>query len=87
MLSLVCRVTNQKGMHARAAAKIVELTLGYRSKVTLSHQGRSAPSDSLIKLLTLNAPQGSLVEIDVDGVDESDCLRALNNLFSDGFGE
>jgi len=74
-------------MHARAAARIVALTCKYESQVTLSHQLNQANGDSLLKLLTLNAPKGSLVTIDAKGSDSAQLLEKLQALFEDGFGE
>lgn len=87
MESFICEVTNQKGMHARAAAKIVAVVEQYECDVTLRHQERSAPGNSLIKLLTLNAPKGSIIEITCHGEDEQAFINAIQSLFNDGFGE
>lgn len=82
-----CRVINQKGLHARAAAQIVTLSNQYQSKLTLTHKNKSACGLSLIKLLTLDAPRGSEVTISVEGVDAETASQAINQLFADGFGE
>lgn len=82
-----CKVINKKGMHARAAAKIVTLVGDYNCQVTLKHKKKTAPGDSLIKLLTLNAPQGSIIEIDASGENYIELLNAIDTLFQEGFGE
>ncbi|TQV72877.1 HPr family phosphocarrier protein [Aliikangiella marina] len=87
MGSFLCEVTNQKGMHARAAAKIVALVDQYECEVTLTHQGRSAPGNSLIKLLTLNAPKGSVIKVECYGADAAEFSLAIKDLFNQGFGE
>ena len=87
MPTITCEVVNKKGMHARAAAQIVSLCCQFKSEVFLKHGDKQAPGDSLIKLLTLNAPQGSLIKIDVSGCDEDETLVALQQLFACGFGE
>jgi len=87
MANFVCEVVNQKGMHARAAAKIVAIVEQYDCEVLLSHQDRNAPGDSLIKLLTLNAPKGSNIAISCQGKDEIEFSRAIKSLFENGFGE
>ncbi len=74
-------------MHARAAAKIVSEVRNYQSPVTLTHRERSAPGNSLVKLLTLNAPEGSVIKIDSTGPDAEQLTQALELLFSTGFGE
>lgn len=87
MAKIHCKVVNPKGMHARAAAKIVELACQYCCKVKLTHKGRSAPANSLIKLLTLNAPQGSDIIIEACGEDSAELLKKIQELFRQGFGE
>ncbi len=87
MLSLTCEVVNRKGLHARAAAKIVALVVNYPCQVTLTHKQCSAPADSLLKLLTLNAPQGSQIVVKVNGEQSHMLAREIQLLFQSGFGE
>ncbi len=82
-----CLVTNKKGVHARAAAQIVATSSEYDCKITLTHQQKSASSLSLIKLLTLDAPQGSNLIITAVGSDADQAIKALSDLFENGFGE
>jgi len=85
--NLICEVTNKKGLHARAAAKIVALSNEYESEITLSHKNKSASSQSLIKLLTLDAPKGSKIKIEIQGIDANKASTALTELFAAGFQE
>jgi phosphocarrier protein HPr len=90
MPSTICKVSNKKGMHARAAAKIVTLIGHYpQCKVTLGHNQVEAPGDSLLKLLTLNAPLGSTIKISIEGDKKlsAELLNKLSLLFAQGFGE
>ncbi|MET1255801.1 HPr family phosphocarrier protein [Aliikangiella maris] len=87
MAEITCEVINQKGMHARAAARIVAEVVQYSSHAILHHNERSAPGDSLLKLLTLNAPKGSHIRITSEGPDATQLLQALQRLFAQGFGE
>jgi phosphocarrier protein HPr len=87
MPSIICEVVNIKGMHARAAAKIVNLNSKYETKVTLTHKNTSVAGDSLIKLLTLNAPKGSKILIEATGDNCEILLAQLKYLFAIGFEE
>ena len=87
MQNFTCQVINQKGMHARAAAKIVELANQFDVTATLSHQKRQAPANSLIKLLTLDAPINSTISIECHGKDQATFSKAIQQLFNSGFGE
>lgn len=86
-ITFSCEVINIKGLHARAAAKIVSTSSTFKSKVTLSHKTNSAPSLSLIKLLTLDAPKGSIIQITVIGEDAALSSSKLKQLFQQGFDE
>lgn len=82
-----CEVMNRKGMHARAAAKIVNLVEQYNCDVLFQLSNRTAPADNLIKLLTLNAPQGSKITVKTSGPDAEKISPALQTLFEQGFGD
>ncbi|MGX5174736.1 HPr family phosphocarrier protein [Aliikangiella sp. IMCC44653] len=87
MPSIQCKVTNKKGMHARAAAQIAALAVTFDCNIELKHKATTAPANSLIKLLTLNAPQHADVVITSEGPQAEEALTALRELFEAGFGE
>lgn len=87
MPTQIIEVINPKGMHARAASKIVAIINKYSCKVTLYHKQLSAPGDSLLKLLTLNAPLGSQIKVEAVGLDAEKLIDELKTLFAEGFGE
>ncbi len=74
-------------MHARAAAEVVKLVDQFQSDITITHQGKQVPADSLIHLLTLAANCGKTVEICANGPDEQRAIDALEKLIRDGFYE
>ena len=86
-LATTCEIVNTKGLHARAAAQIVTTANQFDSEIILVHGVNTAPANSLIKLLTLNAPKGSQLEIKVEGCDAEKAIKALENLIADGFCE
>jgi phosphotransferase system HPr (HPr) family protein len=89
MLSSQIIVTNDLGLHARAAAQLVKGIAEFKSSINLSRSDsdRSADARSILSILTLAATKGTLLDIVVEGVDESDALAALEELFESGFGE
>jgi phosphocarrier protein len=80
-------ITNRKGLHARAAAKLVTLASKYASSVMLVANGRRANARQFIAVLMLAAAMGSPVSIEVTGPDEAEAMRAVARLISNGFGE
>ncbi len=85
--SISVEVVNTKGLHARAAARIVTTSNQFTSVVTVSHKENIAPANSLIKLLTLNAPKGSTLIFDSEGTDCEQASSALKLLVTSGFDE
>ena len=80
-------VVNEKGLHARASAKLVELVEGFQSQAEVSRDGQSATGDSIMGLLMLAASRGTSVEVTTTGPDEAEMMDAIEALFADRFGE
>ena len=78
-------IVNRLGLHARAAAKFVQLASRYQSSIRVSVGDRIRDGKSILGLLLLAASYGSRVMIEADGVDESDALRELVDLVARGF--
>ena len=80
-------VRNRLGLHARAAARFVHAANGFRSRVTLSRDGRTMDGKSILGILLLAASQGTALDLGADGEDEDAALAALAALVEGGFGE
>jgi len=80
-------VVNPLGLHARAAARLVQLASRYRSEVTLEKDGQHANAKSVMGVLLLCGGPGSRVTVRADGEDAAEALRAIGELFAQGFGE
>ena len=80
-------VRNRLGLHARAAARFVHAANGFRSRVTLSRDGRTMDGKSILGILLLAAAQGTELDLSADGEDEAEAIEALSRLVEDGFGE
>ncbi|MCF6193157.1 MAG: HPr family phosphocarrier protein [Kangiellaceae bacterium] len=86
-IKLTAIVPNQKGLHARAAAQIVSLSSQFPCETTIAHGDKEASSLSLIKLLTLDAPQGSKLSIKSNGEQSEQAAKSIAELVQRGFGE
>jgi phosphocarrier protein HPr len=80
-------IVNRLGLHARAAAKLVQLLGGYRSQATLVARGREVNGKSIMGVMLLAAAQGSTVLVRLDGPDETEALEAVAALFARYFDE
>lgn len=87
MVNRRVRITNQLGLHARAAAKLVRLAAAFSSSVILRHGDSMADAESILDVLTLGAGYGKYVDLVVDGPDEDKAADAIEALIRDGFGE
>ena len=57
-VSRILKIVNEKGLHARASAKFVQMVERYDAKVVVSHKGESAGGDSIMGLMRLAAGIG-----------------------------
>lgn len=87
MISEDVTIVNALGLHARAAARFVQLAGRFRAKVRVTRDGRQVDGKSIMGILLLAAARGAVVTISADGVDEIDALQSLAALVRTGFGE
>ena len=81
------RIMNKRGLHARAAAKIVEAAARFTSEITINHDGQAVNARSIMGLMMLAASLGSEVELCADGPDSAAALTAIAALIEAKFGE
>ena len=81
------RIVNEKGLHARAAAKLVEVVEGFDATAEVSHDGLSSGADSIMGLLMLAASKGKTIDVQVWGPDAEALADAVEALVADRFGE
>ncbi|WP_195819697.1 HPr family phosphocarrier protein [Roseobacter sp. MH60115] len=87
MTECTLKIVNEKGLHARASAKLVEVVEGFDASAEVSKDGLSASGDSIMGLLMLAASKGSFIDITTSGPDADALAEALTTLVSDKFGE
>ena len=81
------QILNEKGLHARAAAKFVELVDTFDVNVIVAKDSLEASGDSIMGLLMLAASKGSEIDLVLSGKQSQDALMALSNLVDNLFGE
>ena len=80
-------IRNKLGLHARAAAKIVQTSSQFKSRIRIVKNGREADAKSMLDILTLSCPRGTRIELRAEGKDAAEALAALAVLFNNNFGE
>jgi phosphocarrier protein len=87
MTQITLEIVNEKGLHARASAKLVEVVEGFDASAEVTKDGMNASGDSIMGLLMLAAAKGSFIDIITSGVDADALAAALTALVADKFGE
>ncbi|MCC1480081.1 HPr family phosphocarrier protein [Roseibaca sp. Y0-43] len=87
MIEQELEIVNEKGLHARASAKFVEVVERFSSDVEVMKDGMSVPGDSIMGLLMLAASRGTSIMVKATGADEAEVMEALAALVADKFGE
>ncbi len=80
-------IVNEKGLHARASAKLVELVEGFDADAEVSKDGLSAAGDSIMGLLMLAASRGSSITVETSGPEAGALADAIEALIAGRFGE
>lgn len=80
-------IVNKLGLHARAAAVLVQTAGRFKSEVMLDKEGVEVNGKSIMGVLMLAAPKDSMVKVRVEGEDEVQAMAAIEALINDGFGE
>ncbi len=87
MTRITLEIVNEKGLHARASAKLVEVVEGFDAQAEVSKDGMNASGDSIMGLLMLAAARGSFIDVETSGPDADALASALTALVAGKFGE
>jgi phosphocarrier protein len=87
MSAQVLNIVNEKGLHARASAKFVEVVEKFDATCTVSKDGMDVSGDSIMGLLMLAASRGTSIEVLTSGTEADALARALADLVANRFGE
>ncbi len=87
VISRTVTVVNRRGLHARAAAKLVTTAERFSANVEVVRDGQSVSARSIMGLMMLGAGMGSTLELRAEGWDANEALGALADLVEAGFNE
>ena len=80
-------IINEKGLHARAAAKFVDTVEKFDATATIRKDGLDASGDSIMGLLMLAASKGTFIKVEIKGTQAVELADALETLLNNRFGE
>ena len=80
-------INNKLGLHARAAAKLVQTAAGFGSDIYIIHKGKKVSGKSIMGIMMLAASKGTMIEVTTSGADETEAMAAIETLIHNRFGE
>lgn len=80
-------IVNQLGLHARAAARFVDVAQRYDSTISLGNKEKQVDGKSIMSVMLLAAGKGHELTLTAEGTDAEDALTAITELVADKFGE
>jgi phosphocarrier protein HPr len=81
------RIVNQRGLHARASAKFVQVAGGYQASVDVEKDGIRVGGTSIMGLMMLAASPGCCIRVSASGPEARQVMDALEELIASRFGE
>jgi phosphocarrier protein HPr len=83
----ILKIANQRGLHARAAAKFAQVASEFEAEVNVSRAGQTVSARSIMGLMMLGAAIGYDVKLEVSGNDAENAMQAVIELIEGKFGE
>ncbi len=80
-------IVNTLGLHARAAAQLVQTANRYRCDIHVEKDGMTVNGKSIMGVLTLAAAKGATIQLVAEGEDATEAMEAIARLVEAGFGE
>lgn len=86
-LERIFLIVNSLGLHARAAAQLVQTANRYRADIHVEKDGMEVNGKSIMGVLTLAAAKGSNITVSAEGDDAEPAMAAIAKVIENGFGE
>ncbi|HEY1373799.1 MAG TPA: HPr family phosphocarrier protein [Candidatus Binatia bacterium] len=80
-------IKNKLGLHARAAALLVQTIAKFDAEVMIAKDGQTVDGRSIMGVLTLAATQGSTIQVEARGREAETVLAAVEKLIDSKFFE
>lgn len=81
------QIINQRGLHARASAKFVQVASGFDAAINVEKDGVKVGGTSIMGLMMLAASPGCVISVSAHGPDAAEAIDALEQLVATRFGE
>lgn len=87
MIRKEIEIINRLGLHARAAAKLVQCASRYACRIEIERRGQSVNGKSIMGVMMLAASRGTRITVEAAGEDEAAAMEAIEALIRERFGE
>ena len=87
MITKQLTILNKLGIHARPSAQFVRTASRFEAAVTVEKDGEAVDGKSIMGLMMLAVGWGAVINVNVEGADESEAMKALADLINSKFGE
>jgi phosphocarrier protein len=74
------KILNKSGLHARPAARFVQLTNKFKSSIQICKSSKCVDAKNILKVLSLGIDQGDIITIKVEGSDEEEAYKSILEL-------
>ncbi|MDZ7797679.1 MAG: HPr family phosphocarrier protein [Candidatus Marinimicrobia bacterium] len=79
-------IQNKQGLHARPATALVNTAAKFKSEIFISRDDKKVNGKSILGLLVLAAEYGAKLNVEADGPDEEEAVKAIRELADKHFG-
>ena len=86
-ITRIANIRNQRGLHARAAAKFVKVAGGFNAQVRVIKGDMNVSGTSIMGLMMLAAGIGTDIELRASGAQAREAMQALVDLIERKFDE
>ena len=81
------KIVNQRGLHARASAKFVQVAGAYQATISVEKDGTRVGGTSIMGLMMLAASPGASIRVTASGPQAEEAMAAIEELIATRFGE
>lgn len=87
MIRKKIRITNPTGLHLRAAGIFCNTASRYKCRVAFEYDETMANAKSVLSVLGACIKRGDEIELECDGLDEEEAMKAMIAVIEGGLGE
>ena len=80
-------IINKLGLHARASTKLTQMASQFKSGIWITRNGKRVDAKSIMGVMMLAASKGSFLELEADGPDEKEAIKAIKSMINNYFDE